>query len=222
MSLQNGKTAQVNGVDYDSVMRAVVTELARQQNGSTPAAHEAGEVVGQEFDNTAVKERAILEARAKALAKVTQETSGAMMQLVVFRLADETYGIATRFVREVQPLQAISPVPCTPDFVTGVINIRGAIYSVIDIRQFLGVPSQKMTDENKVILVNAAGLLVGILADEVLGEISIPEATVKAPLATRAGLKEEYVQGVTKEMLSVLNLEALLADESIIVHEEVG
>lgn len=222
MQTQNGKTIHVDEIDYDSIMRAVVTELARQQNGKRTGTNGVQEAGRMDRDETAVKERAILEARAQALAQVPQETSVAMMQLVVFKLTNETYGIATQFVREVQPLEAISPVPCTPDFVMGVINIRGAIYSVIDIRQFLGVPRSKSAGEKKVILVNAARLEVGILADDVLGEISIPQAEMKAPLATRAGLKEEYVQGVTRDMLSVLNLEALLGDENIIVHEEVG
>ena len=213
---QNGELSRPDSIDYDSMMRAMVAELTRQrQDGSSPGANNGRE-------ETAVKERAILEARAQALAQVTQETSGEMMQLVVFKLANETYGIATHHVREVQPLQAISPVPCTPDFVIGIINIRGAIYSVIDIRQFLGVPDQQRTEDTKVILVASAGLEVGVLADDILGEISIHQTEIKAPLATRASLKEEYVQGVTKEMLSILNLEALLSDESIIVHEEVG
>lgn len=220
MHTQNGKGIHIDEFDYESIMRAVVAELARQQHNGEPAASNGNGKNGT--GETAVKERAILEARAKALAQVTEETSGAMMQLVVFKLANEIYGIATQFVREVQPLQALSPVPCTPSFVIGVINIRGAIYSVIDIRQFLGVPDEKWSGERKVILVNAAGLEVGILADDVLGEISTPQDEMKAPLATRAGLKEEFVLGVTRNMLSILNLEALLADESIIVHEEVG
>jgi len=141
---------------------------------------------------------------------------------VVFKLASETYGIPTEYVREVQPLQKISPVPCVPKFVIGIINIRGAIYSVIDVRRFLGAPPHERTAKTKVLLVSGAGLDVGILADDVLGEISIPQAEIKSPLATRAGLKEEYIEGVTRDMLSILNLEALLSDESIIVHEEVG
>jgi len=166
--------------------------------------------------------QAILEERARALAKVTEVALSDAMPLVAFSLADETYGIATDHVREVQPLRGVSPVPCTPSFVVGVVNIRGAIYSVIDIRQFFGVPDRKRTDSTKIILVNAAGLEVGILADDVLGEISIPLAEIKPPLATRAGIKEEYIQGVTSDMLSILNLEALLRDGRIVVHEEVA
>jgi purine-binding chemotaxis protein CheW len=168
------------------------------------------------------KMQAILEERARALARVAEVGEGEGMQLVVFSLANETYGIETDHVKEVQPLQHVSPVPCTPNFVVGVINIRGSIYSVVDIRGFFGVPRQEITDLTKVILVNAAGLEVGILADDVSGAISVPLAEIKPPLATQATVKEEYVQGVTKDMLVVLNLEALMRDERIIVHEEMA
>jgi purine-binding chemotaxis protein CheW len=103
-----------------------------------------------------------------------------------------------------------------------VINIRGSIYSVIDIRGFFGVQKQDLGDTTKVILVNAAGLEVGILADDVKGATSLPLSEIKAALAAQAAAKDEYVQGVTKDMLIILNLEALLRDERITVHQEVG
>ncbi len=173
--------------------------------------------------NSTDKMRAVLEARAKALTKSTEAQTGQnqRVQLVVFQLANEKYGIATDYVQEVQPMRDITPVPCTPGFVVGVINIRGSIYSVIDIRSFFGVEQKNITDTTKVILVNAAGLEIGILADDVKGATSILVSEIKPPLATQGTVKEEFIQGVTKDMLIILNLEALLRDERIIVHEEV-
>jgi len=168
------------------------------------------------------KAQAVLEKRARALARATEVETGETMQFVVFSLANETYGIPTGYVKEVQPLGDVSPVPCTPDFVVGVINIRGSIYSVVDIRQFLGVPKQEVTDLTKVILVDAAGLEVGVLADDVSGSMSIAMAEIKPSLATTASIKEEYIQGVTKDMLIILNLDALMRDERVVVHEEVA
>lgn len=168
------------------------------------------------------KMNAILESRARALAKTTEQQTGDMMQLVVFTLAEETYGIATEFVHEVQPLRQVTPVPCTPDFVVGVINIRGSLYSVIDIRSFFGLKRREMTDTTKVILVGAAGLDVGIFVDDVKGAMSIALDEIKPALAASSTAKEEYVQGVTKDMLIILNLEALFRDERIIVREEVA
>jgi purine-binding chemotaxis protein CheW len=212
---------------------------ANGRNGHAKTAAQAGKSkldwtqVRQKLDDSAAqlngdkavsaeKMKKILEERARALTKSTEIQAGESMQLVVFSLANETYGIATDYVHEVQPLRQVSPVPCTPDFVVGVINIRGSIYSVIDIRSFFGVQKQDITELTKVILVNAAGLDVGILADDVKGATSIPLAEIKAALAAQSAAKDEFVQGVTKDMLIILNLEALLKDERIIVHQEVG
>lgn len=164
----------------------------------------------------------ILIERAKQLARSTEVKSGETMQLVVFSLANETYGIATDYVREVQPLRDVTPVPCTPRFVVGVINIRGAIYSVIDIREFFGLPKRELNESTKVILVNAAGLEVGILADDVMGAKSIPLEDIRPPLDSHGGIKEECIAGITRDMLIILDLETLLRDERIIVREEVS
>lgn len=210
----------------------------RRTNGHGAAAAQTGKVklnweqVRQKLNDSqavagdkavsAEKMKKILEERARALTKSTEVQTGESMQLVVFSLASETYGIATDYVREVQPLRQFTPVPCTPEFVVGVINIRGSIYSVIDIRGFFGVQKQDLGDTTKVILVNAAGLEVGILADDVKGATSLPLSEIKAALAAQAAAKDEYVQGVTKDMVIILNLEALLRDERITVHQEVG
>lgn len=167
------------------------------------------------------KTRTILAERARTLVKSTQVQTGETMQVVAFSLANETYGIATEFVKEVQPLRDVTPVPCTPELVVGVINIRGSIYSVIDIRRFLGAPKKEIADLTKVILVDAAGLEVGILADDVSGATSVLVSEIKPPLAAQTAAKEEYIQGITPKMLIILNLEALLRDERIIVHQEV-
>lgn len=170
----------------------------------------------------AEKTRAVLAERARALIQSTEIQTGETMQLVAFSLASEKYGISAEFVREVQPLREVTPVPCTPDFVVGVINVRGSIYSVIDIRGFFGVPKREITETTKVILVGAAGLEVGILADDVSGATNILLSDIKPPLAAQTASKDEYVLGITPKMLIILNLEALLRDERIIVHQEVG
>ena len=164
---------------------------------------------------------AVLAERAKALTVSTETETGEMVQLVVFQLANEKYGIDTSCVREVQPLRELTPVPCAPGFVLGVINIRGSLYSVIDIRSFLGVEKNPVTDLTRVILVDVAGLEIGILVDEAKGAANVLVNEIKPPLAMLGAAKEEFIRGVTKDMLTVLNFEALVRDERIIVHEEV-
>ncbi|MDY6875189.1 MAG: chemotaxis protein CheW [Chloroflexota bacterium] len=216
-------------IDWDKVRRGIeddaMPEFAGEKNLSLDMLFSDGTPTTETCGDKALsteKVQAILEGRAQALARTTDVDESEAMQLVVFSLADETYGIATDYVRDVQPLQHVSPVPCTPDFVVGVINIRGSIYSLVDIRSFFGVPEREITDATKVIVVDAAGLEVGILADDVSGAMSVLLAEIKPSLAAQATIKEEYIQGVTKDMLIILNLEALMRDERMVVHEEIG
>ena len=218
------------GWDKEEILRRIVHALGTDgpegQTSGDPFPEEFFEEEGANGSGgngvSQEKMQATLLERARALAKSSDVETSEGMPLVVFSLATETYGIPTDYVRDVQPLRQITPVPCTPDFVVGVINIRGSIYSVIDIRSFFGVPAQEITPATKVIVVDTEELQVGILADDVSGAMSVPRDEINPPLAAQATIKEEYIEGVTNDMLIILNLEALMQDERIIIHEEVG
>ena len=216
-------------INWEEVRRQIVVEsgnedmdpdddlaLDRFFDQADASAVDLPEVSREKYD-------AILQARARVLAQVPESEPGEQLALIDFSLGQERYGIATKFVREVQPLAQISPVPCTPDFVMGVMNVRGEIYSVIDIRYFFGVSERSIDETSKVIFVASKGLEVGIVADSVRGVARVPLNEVCPPLKSRqTTLKEAYVQGVTRDMLIVLDLEALLSDERLIVYEEVS
>ena len=165
----------------------------------------------------------ILRARAQALARQPQSEEAAReaLDVVEFLLAYETYGIASSYVREVYPLKAFTPLPCTPPFVLGIINIRGEILSVIDLKKFFDLPARGLTDLNKVIVVHDAHMAFGILADVILGVRSIPLAAIQPSLPTLTGIREAYLKGVTSERLVLLDAGKLLADQKLIVLEEV-
>jgi purine-binding chemotaxis protein CheW len=162
----------------------------------------------------------ILKDRARALAREPRETAGGTVEVLEFLLAYERYGIEMSWVRETLPLRDITPVPCTPPFVLGLINVRGQIMSVIDIKRFFDLPAKGLTDLNKVIIVHGEGMEFGILADAVFGVRAIPLAELQPSLPTLTGVREEYLKGVTKERLVILDGKKLLNDRKLIVHEE--
>ena len=131
---------------------------------ASQAALERGWVLKEE------EKKEILHARARALAREPKkkEEIEKSIEVVEFLLAYERYGIESRFVREVYPLRELTPLPCTPAFVLGIINVRGQILSVIDIKKFFDLPEKGLTDLNKVIIVHGGGLDLGILADLIL------------------------------------------------------
>ena len=167
--------------------------------------------------------RQILRSRAEALAQVPEEVdAGAVMLPVVeFSLALERYAVETTFVREVCPMKEITPVPCTPPFILGVINVRGQIITVIDIKKFFDLPHQDFTRLNKVLIVKTADMEVGILTDAVLGARQIALHDLQPSLPTLAGSRDIYVRGITSDRLVVLDVAQMLADKTLIVDDVV-
>jgi len=197
---------------------AVDWEKLHQRLDTARTALETGLAQGIE------EKRRILKDRAKVLARRAEEKTPAEKQYEVleFLLAYERYAIETRYVREVYPLKDLTPVPCTPRFVLGVINVRGQILSVIDIKKFFDLPEKGLTDLNKVIIVNSDSMQLGVLADVILGVREIAEEDIQPSLPTLTGIRAEYLIGVAKERLVVLDARKLLSDGNIVVQEEVA
>jgi purine-binding chemotaxis protein CheW len=165
----------------------------------------------------------ILRSRARALARPPQpaEAPGSSLEVLEFRLARESYAVETRHVQEVYPLKNLTPLPCTPPFVLGVVNVRGRITPVIDIKKFFDLPDKGLTDLHRIILVRGGGLELGVLADVIVSVRRVPLASVQASLPGLTGIRAEYLKGVTAERLVVLDLDRLLADPKIDVNETV-
>lgn len=168
--------------------------------------------------------RRILKARAQALGRKSEpvEAAGERIEVVEFVLAQERYAVASEHVRDVYPLEQLTPVPCTPAFVLGIVNLHGEILSVIDIKKFFDLPEKGLTDLNKVIVLESGNMRFGILADAIVGVHAIHLADIQASLPTLTGIREEYLKGVTSGRTVILDTEKLLADERIVVQEQVS
>jgi len=166
----------------------------------------------------------ILKARALALARepVPAEVAGERIEVVEFLLAHERYALESQYVREVYPLENLTPLPCTPAFVLGIINLRGEILSVIDIKKFFDLPEKGLTDLNMVIVLQFGNMLFGILADAIVGVRHIPMTDIQPSLPTLTGVREEYLKGVTPGRTVILDAEALLTDQNIVVQEQIS
>lgn len=164
----------------------------------------------------------ILRERARLLAcEQEKEETGESIEMLEFLLARERYGIETSFIREVYPLKEYTPLPCTPAFVFGLINVRGQILSIVDMRKFFELPEKGISDLNKVIILHGESMEFGILADEIVGVKVIPLTCLETTLPTLTDIRERYLRGVTRDQMAVLDAAKLLSDKNIIVHEEV-
>ena len=164
----------------------------------------------------------ILRERAQALARTpVQRADEATVEVVEFRLAGERYAIETAFVREAHPLKDLTPVPCTPAFVRGIVNLRGQIVTVIDLKKFFELPEEGIHDLHEVLIVQTPEMELGILADDVTGNLSIPVSALQPGLPTLTGVRAEFLKGVTADRLVVLDVAKILADKQTVVQEEV-
>lgn len=164
----------------------------------------------------------ILRERARQLARPFKPaTDTDSIEILEFGLASERYAVEARHVHDVQPLRELAPLPCTPSFLRGLVNVRGRLVPVIDLKRFFGLPEQGITDLHRVILLRTQDLEVGLLADTVEGVWLLDAQHIQSSLPTLTGIRQEFLRGVTAERLVVLDAAAILADPRIIVDEEV-
>ena len=165
----------------------------------------------------------ILRTRARALARRPPPASapGGLLELLEFRLASERYAVESRLVQEVHPLRDLTPLPCTPPFVLGIVNVRGRILPVLDIKKFFDLPERGLTDLHRIILVHGNDLELGLLADVIVGVRTVAADSLQPSLPTLTGLRADFLKGVSDDHLVVLDLDRILLDPKIIVHDEV-
>ena len=165
----------------------------------------------------------ILKKRAELLQITEAEavTPGSHIQGLVFRLSGEKYAIDATFVSEVIDVAEITPLPCTPPFLIGIINLRGKILSVIDISSFLNLPGSEQSKLNKVIILHHEDIELGILTDEIIGNEIIDLDILQKKLSTILDIPENILVGVSDENLIVIDINKLLLDERLIIDEAV-
>ncbi|MEX0982576.1 MAG: chemotaxis protein CheW [Bacteroidales bacterium] len=166
--------------------------------------------------------RSVLKIRAVAMAKEAEQKreSSATMEIIEFALASEIYGIESAYVREVYPLKDFTPLPGVPSFILGIINVRGQILPVVDLKKFFNLPEKGLGELNKVIILRNENMEFGILADIINGTRVIFEDEILPVPPTVTGIGEKHLRGITKDQLIILSAENLLADKNIVVYDE--
>jgi purine-binding chemotaxis protein CheW len=167
--------------------------------------------------------RAKLKNRARVLAQEPEQkkVAAAVIEIITFTLAAETYGIESAFVREVYPLKDFTSLPGVPPFIFGIINVRGRILPVVDLKKLFNLPEKGLGELNRVIILCNDQMEFGILADVVHGTNIIELEEIQVVPFTVSDIAEEYLKGVTNKNLIIIDAVKLLSDKSIVVNEEV-
>jgi purine-binding chemotaxis protein CheW len=145
-----------------------------------------------------------------------------MLEVVMFNLAAGRYAVESVHVREVYPLRELTPLPCTPAFVAGIVNVRGDILAVIDLRVFLGLPVVEGIPLDHVIIVDLEDSAFGILTDAATETAAIPIRDLEVGQPAQAGIRGYFVHGEADDRLILLDLPGVASDKRLLVHETVS
>lgn len=121
-----------------------------------------------------------------------------VLQLVTFRLGKEEFSMDILKVQEIIRHMDLTRVPRTPEFVDGVINLRGRVIPVLDLRKRFGLPADEKTNETRIIVVDVDNRTVGLKVDAVSEVLRLPADTVEPPPSLVTGIESDYIKGVGK------------------------
>lgn len=148
---------------------------------------------------------------------------GEDIKVIVFKLGSEEYGIEVDKVQTIERMLPITRVPKTYTFVRGVINLRGVVIPVIDLRGRFGLPETQYTDQTRIIIVVVGEMEVGFIVDSANDVIDLNRDRIETPPEVVGGIKARYLDGVAKigddRLLIMLNLSEVLKKSEIIQME---
>ncbi len=143
-------------------------------------------------------------------------TNDEVLQWVTFQLEDETYGINVMQVREVLRYTEIAPVPGAPDYVLGIINLRGNVVTVIDTRSRFGLMEGEVTDNTRIIVIESEHQVIGILVDSVAEVVYLRSSEIDTTPSVGTDESAKFIQGVSNrdgKLLILVDLNKLLTED---------
>lgn len=148
------------------------------------------------------------------------------LKIVVFALGEEEYGVEVEKVRTIERMMPMTRVPKTPDFVKGVVNLRGVVVPVIDLRERFSLETVEYTDNTRIIIVNQDTIEVGLIVDSANDFVDVNEDDIEEPPEIVGGIRAKYLRGIAKldedRLLVILNLQEVLNRDEIIQLEQMG
>jgi purine-binding chemotaxis protein CheW len=139
-------------------------------------------------------------------------------QVVSFSLDREEFGVDILKVQEIVKLQKIARVPQSPGFVEGVINLRGNVIPVIDLRKKFGLQPAGRCDQTRIIVFNIQDKMLGVLVDRVQKVLRIPEDQIDAPPDVGAGGRHAFITGIGKlgeDLITLVDIETMLSGQEL-------
>ena len=165
--------------------------------------------------------RAIMDERARALARIPARPPAAaeVLEVVTFVLGDEVYALETRLVRRVMPSTPPTPIPGATGLLSGLINIRGELLPVFDLRGLLGASARAATERSRIFVLGGERDDLGILVDEARGVLTLRLDQVLDPAPSSAAAGRHHLRGVTADALILIDGDSLLRDPRLVIDQ---
>ncbi len=148
-----------------------------------------------------------------------------ILQLVTFKLENDEFGVDILKVQEINRMMSITRIPNAPDFIEGVINLRGKIIPIVDLRKKLGFPSKEYDKATRIIVIELEGIVLGFVVDSVSEVLRIPRNTIEPPPSIIRGIESEFIEGVGKledRLLILLELKKIFTQSEHRTIEGIG
>ncbi|MCP5062104.1 MAG: chemotaxis protein CheW [Ignavibacteriae bacterium] len=159
-------------------------------------------------------EQEIIDAKKQSKTDVTDE----LLQLVSFKVGEAEFGVDILRVQEINKMMELTIVPNTPDFVVGVVNLRGRIIPILNLRTRLGLPVKEYDLETRIIVVEMEDRTIGFIVDEVKEVLRIPKNITEPPPDIVSGIDSDYITAIGKmedRLLILLDLTKILSSEEM-------
>lgn len=140
-------------------------------------------------------------------------------QLVIFTIGEEDFGIDIEFVDGIEKMLEMFKIPNTPDYIEGLVNLRGKVHTVFNLRKRFKMPSPEFTESNKIIMAYTSASIVGIIVDEVKKIIKVEESEFEAPPKALSNLKDRFLSGIVKvedKVIMLLDVDKILSVEEVV------
>lgn len=144
-----------------------------------------------------------------------EEPKEEALHLIVFRLAREWYGVEITKVKEITKTGKITYLPSSPEFIAGIVNLRGSILSVTDLKTIFSLPYEESTEKTRIIAIESGVLETGLLVDEVVDSIEVPVRKIEPVLLSIPEERRRYIEGqchVNNKLIALINVEKVLEE----------
>ena len=142
-----------------------------------------------------------------------EEPKEKTLQLVIFRLVQEWYGVEITKVKEVIRVGKITYLPSSPEYIAGIVSLRGNILSVTDLKKVLNLPHEDLTEKARIIAIESGKIETGFLVDEVVESIEVPVSKIEVPLLTIPAEGAKYIEGhckINDKLIALISVEKVL------------